>query len=94
MARSLADGLVSDQRFAADASLIEAEANKQNATPKEDWDRSAIAPAAALRAVKEYLEVLDDAAFGGATTVEPKFTSLSDPSSQCLSGHCCAILCR
>jgi hypothetical protein len=85
VARSLADGLVSDQRFAADASLIEAEANRQNSTPKEGWDRSAIDPATAPRAVKEYLEVLDDAAFGGATTVEPKFTSLSDPSSQCLS---------
>ena len=84
MAQCIADGLVSGQRFAADASLIEAEANKQNSTPKEDWDRSAIDPAAALRAVKEYLEVLDDAAFGGATTVEPKFSSHSDPSSQCL----------
>lgn len=30
----------------------------------------------------EYLDVLDDAAFGAATTVEPKFTSYSDPSSQ------------
>jgi hypothetical protein len=30
----------------------------------------------------EYLDVLDDAAFGAATTVEPKFTSHSHPSSQ------------
>ena len=30
--------------MAADASLIEADANKQNSTPKEDWDHSAIDP--------------------------------------------------
>ena len=82
VARCIADGLVSGQRFAADASLIEADANKQNSTPKGEWDRSAIDPSDAPRAVKEYLDVLDDAAFGAATTVEPKFTSHSDPSSQ------------
>jgi hypothetical protein len=41
-----------------------------------------IDPDDAPRAVREYLEVLDDAAFGAATSVEPKFTSHSDPSSQ------------
>ncbi|WP_143849584.1 TnsA endonuclease N-terminal domain-containing protein, partial [Octadecabacter ascidiaceicola] len=41
-----------------DASLIEADANKQNSTPKEDWERSAIDPNDAPRAVKEYLDVL------------------------------------
>tara|TARA_R110002049_G_scaffold295244_1_gene482471 strand:- start:133 stop:1518 length:1386 start_codon:yes stop_codon:yes gene_type:complete len=82
VARCIADGLVSGQRFAADASLIEADANKQNSTAKEDWDNSSIDPSEAPRAVKEYLDVLDDAAFGAATTVEPKFTSHSDPSSQ------------
>ncbi len=60
----------------------EADANKQNSTPKEDWDSNAIDPEGAPRAVREYLDVLDDAAFGAATTVEPKFTSHSDPSSQ------------
>lgn len=82
VAGCIAEGLVSGQRFAADASLIEADANKQNSTAKEDWHREAINPADAPRAVREYLEVLDDAAFGAATTVEPKFTSHSDPSSQ------------
>ncbi len=80
--RCISEGLVSGQRFAADASLIEADANKQNSTPKEDWDRNAIDPVDAPRAVREYLDVLDDAEFGAATTVEPKFTSHSDPSSQ------------
>ena len=82
VARCIADGLVSGQRFAADASLIEADANKQNSTPKEDWDHSAIDPHDAPRAVTEYLDVLDDAAFGAASEVEPKFTSHSDPASQ------------
>ncbi len=66
---------MSGQRFAADA-------NKQNSTSKEDWDTSAINPDDAPRAVREYLDVLDDAAFGAVTTGEPKFTSHSDPASQ------------
>jgi len=82
VARCIADGLVSGQRFAADASLIEADANKQNSTPKEDWDATTINPEDAPRAVKEYLDVLDNEAFGAASKVEPKFTSHSDPSSQ------------
>jgi transposase len=82
VARCIADGLVSGQRLAADASLIEADASKQNSTPKEDWDHNAIDPNDAPRAVKEYLNVSDDAAFGAASEVEPKFTSHSDPASQ------------
>ena len=50
VARCIADGLVSGLRFAADASLIEADANKQNSTPKEDWDTSTIKPEDAPRA--------------------------------------------
>jgi hypothetical protein len=94
VARCIAEGLVSGRRFAADASLIEVDANKQNSTPKEDWGKGAIDPADAPRAVREYLEVLDDAAFGAATLVEPKFTSHSDPASQCPSADCSAIACR
>lgn len=36
----------------------------------------------APRAVREYLDVLDNAAFGAASEMEPKFTSHSDPVSQ------------
>jgi hypothetical protein len=75
----MAEGLVSGQRFAADARLIEADAKKQNSTSDEDWDQSAIDPSQAPRAVTEYLGVLDDAAFGAASEVEPKFTSHSEP---------------
>jgi len=82
VARCIAEGLVSGQRMAVDASLIEADANKQNSTPKENWDSDAIDPNDAPRAVREYLDVLDDAAFGAASEVEPKFTSHADPASQ------------
>ena len=34
------------------------------------------------RAVAEYLSVLDDAAFGGATPVEPKTISPTDPAAR------------
>ncbi|ASM72021.1 MAG: IS1182 family transposase [Roseibium album] len=76
------EGLASGQRMAVDASLIEADANKQNSTPKEDWDAASIDPADAPRAVREYLDTLDEAAFGAASEVQPKFTSHSDPASQ------------
>jgi transposase len=82
VARCIEEGLVSGQRLAADASLIEADANKQNSTPKEKWNVSSIAPAVAPRAVREYLGTLDEAAFGAASEVQPKFTSHSDPASQ------------
>ena len=82
VARCIAEGLVSGQRMAVDASLIEADANKQNSTPKEEWDSARIDPADAPRAVREYLDTLDEAAFGAASEVQPKFTSHSDPASQ------------
>ena len=36
----------------------------------------------APRAVREYLNTLDDEAFGAATTAKPKFTAHADPASQ------------
>lgn len=81
-ARCIEEGLVSGQRMAIDASLIEADANKLNSTPKEDWDAKDIDPTDAPRAVREYLDTLDAAAFGAASEVHPKFTSHSDPASQ------------
>ena len=38
-------------------------------------------------AVREYLEVLDDAAFGAATPVVPKFVSPADPASRWTGAH-------
>jgi transposase len=82
VARCIAEGLVSGQRFAVDASLIEADTNRQNSTSKEEWEPGNINLKDAPRAVREYLETLDEAAFGAATPVQPKFTSHSDPASQ------------
>ncbi|MEL6420676.1 MAG: IS1182 family transposase [Pseudomonadota bacterium] len=82
VARCIKEGLVSGQRMAVDASLIEADANKQFSASKEEWDINRIDVAAAPRAVREYLDTLDEAAFGTATDVQPKFTSFSDPASQ------------
>ncbi len=82
VARCIEEGLASGQRFAADASLIAADANRQNSSPQAEWVPEQIDPADAPRAVREYLDTLDDAAFGAASPVEPKFMSHSDPASQ------------
>ncbi len=82
VARCIDEGVVGGEHFATDASLIQADANKQNSTAKEDWDLDKINPETASRAVREYLFALDDEAFGAASDVVPKFTSHSDPSSQ------------
>jgi transposase len=74
-------GLVGGEGFAVDASLIEADANRQRSIPGVEWKKQ-IDPQAASRAVKEYLATLNDAAFGAATEVQPKFVSPSDPAAQ------------
>jgi transposase len=74
-------GLVGGEGFAVDASLIEADANRQRSIPGKEWHKER-APQTASRAVKEYLATLDEAAFGAATEVEPKFVSPSDPAAQ------------
>ena len=74
-------GLVGGEGFAVDASLIEADANKGRSIPGSEWNKD-IDPTQAGRAVKEYLATLDDAAYGAATDVIPKFVSPSDPAAQ------------
>jgi len=74
-------GLVGGEGFAVDASLIVADANKQRSVPGSQWNKE-IDPEVASRAVKEYLATLDDAAFGAASDVTPKFVSPSDPAAQ------------
>lgn len=81
-AQCLEAGLASGQRYAADASIIAADANRQKSSPKADWNPEAINPDDAPRAVREYLDTVDDAAFGAASPVVPKFISYSDPASQ------------
>src|SRR5271168_3211302 len=74
-------GLVGGESFAVDASLIEADTNRQRSIPGKEWSKERD-PQHASRAVKEYLATLDDTAFGAATEVEPKFVSPSDPAAQ------------
>jgi hypothetical protein len=56
-------------------------ASAQQAIPGVEWKKQ-IDPAAASCAVKEYLATLNEAAFGAATDVQPKFVSPSDPAAQ------------
>src|SRR6202046_5926737 len=67
VARCMKEGIVGGEAFAVDASLIVADAHRRRGVAKvEDLDPTS------SRAVAEYLSVLDDAAFGGATPGEPK----------------------
>src|SRR6201984_1027215 len=77
----IAAGLVGGEGFAVDASLIQADANKQRSIAGQDWRRKR-APARSSRAVKEHLAPLDDTAWGAASDVIPKFISPSDPATQ------------
>jgi hypothetical protein len=63
----IASGLVGGEGFAVDASLIQADANKQRSIAGQDWckDRD---PKGASRAVKEYLATLEDTAWGPLPT--------------------------
>jgi transposase len=81
--RCLREGLVGGEGFAVDASLIKADANRQKGVEGE----KGLPPEAAGRAVEEYLAVLDDAAFGAATEVTPKFISPADPAARWTGAH-------
>ena len=67
--RCIDEGLVGGEGFAVDASLIQADANKQRSIPSDEWDPADLPPDA-LQAVKDYLSTLDDAAFGAASEVD------------------------
>jgi len=81
--RCIREGLVGGEAFAVDASLIKADANRQKGIEGE----KAPPPQAAGRAVQECLAVLDDAAFGAATEVTPKFISPADPAARWTGAH-------
>ena len=77
VARCMKEGIVGGEAFAVDASIIVADAHRRRGVAKiEDLDPTS------NRAVAEYLSVLDDAAFGGATPVEPKAISPTDPAAR------------
>ena len=81
--RCMAEGLVGGEGFAVDASLIRADANRQTGGPGSEG----LPPDADNRAVREYLAVLDDAAFGAATPVVPKYLAPADPASRWTCAH-------
>jgi transposase len=81
--RCIDEGLVGGESFAVDASLIKADANRQNGIEGENG----LSPQAASRAVEEYLAVLDDAAFGAATEIVPKFISPADHAARWTGAH-------
>jgi len=81
--RCIDEGLVGGESFAVDASLIKADANRQNGIE----GKKGLPPQAASRAVDEYLAVLDDAAFGAATEIVPKFISPADPAARWTGAH-------
>src|SRR6476646_6422137 len=57
------------------------DANKQRSIPGAEWSKE-LDSQDVSRAAKEYLATLDDAAFGAASSVTPKFVSPSDPAAQ------------
>ena len=79
--RCLAESLVGGDGFAVDASLIQADANKRRSVPGDEWRVDNIRGHAS-KSVKDYLATLDDAAFGAASEVTPKYISPSDPAAQ------------
>ena len=57
--------------------LVRADVHRQRSVPGEEG----LPPKPAGRAVTEYLDMLDDAAFAGATPVTPKRINLSDAAA-------------
>ena len=77
VARCMKGRLVGGEAFAVDASMIVADAHRRRGVAKvEDLNPTS------SRAVAEYLSVLDDAAFGGASPSEPKAISPVDPAAR------------
>ena len=83
LARCIAEGLVGGEGFAVDGSLIKADANRQKGVEGS----AGLPPEAVSRAAQEYLAVLDEAAFGAATPVPPKFISPADPAARWTGAH-------
>ena len=76
--RCMIEGLVRGEGFAVDASIVQADANRRRGVPSEqpiDWRD----PSLGNRAVREYLEKLEQDGQIGAT---PKNISLTDPAAR------------
>jgi IS5 family transposase len=76
--RCMTEGLVRAEGFAVDASIIKADANRRPGVPSEegiDWGN----PQLGTRAVREYLQALDEE---GQIGTIPKNISLTDPGAR------------
>jgi transposase len=80
--RCIDEGPVGGEGFAVDASFA---ADAGDRTRVEG--AAGLPPDAASRAVREYLAVLDDAAFGAASEVTPKFIAPADPAARWTAAH-------
>ena len=76
--RCIDEGLVGGHSFGVDASLIPANAPQTRGIDSKEGLPSDLTS----RAVDEYLETLDDVAFGSATKVVPKYISPADPAAR------------
>jgi hypothetical protein len=81
--RCIDEGLVGGEDFAIDASLIQADASDRSRVE----GAADLPPEAAGRAVAEYLAVLNDAEFGAASAVTPKFIAPADPATRWTAAH-------
>jgi transposase len=79
LARCIAEGAVGGEAFAVDASVVQANANREDGGPGSEGLPEEVMH---RRAVREYIATLDEAAFGGASHVMPKFLSPVDPASR------------
>ena len=78
LAHCIDAGLVGGENFGADASLIKADASRYTKVDFTEWSATDVAN----RATQEYLDTLDDTAFGAATPVKPKAISPADPAAR------------
>src|SRR3954463_14438840 len=75
VARCIAEGLVGGEGFAVDASLVRADVSRRHAVDRHEQ----LPQEGVSHAVREYLAVLDDAAFGGATAGRTQATGGGRP---------------
>jgi len=81
--RCIDEGVVGGEGFAVDASLIRADVSERTRV----YGAAGLPPDAMSRAVEEYLAVLNDAAFGAATELTPKFIAPADPAARWIAPH-------
>ena len=79
--RCIGEGLVGGEGFAIDASVVKADASRARAIPGAELPNRRLDSAQSTRAVREYLEGVDQEASGRCET-ERKSISLTDPAAE------------